>query len=68
MGGMDLAPQLLRLGVGPRQARSWLALARLYETQQRYAEAKRIYTLLLAEDPFLAIARTRLDSLEGLPE
>ena len=67
-GGFDLAPQLLRLGLGPHQARSWLALARLYEEQQRYAEAKRIYTLLLVEDPFLAIAQARLDAIKPLVE
>jgi tetratricopeptide (TPR) repeat protein len=65
-GGFDLAPQLLRFGVGPRQARAWLALANLYEGQQRYEEAKRIYALLLAEDPYLAIAQAGLDSLEEL--
>ena len=65
-GGLDLAPQLLRMGVGPRQAQSWLALARLYETQQRYDEAKRIYTILLIEDPFLSVARERLDLLNGV--
>jgi tetratricopeptide (TPR) repeat protein len=67
-GGFDLAPQLLRFGVGPRQARSWLALARLYERQQHYMEARQIYALLLAEDPYLAAAQAGLDSIEGLIE
>ena len=47
-----------------RQAQSWLTLARLYEAQQRFEEAKRIYAILLAEDPFLEIAQERLNLLE----
>jgi tetratricopeptide (TPR) repeat protein len=62
-GANDLAPQLVRIGVGPRQAKSWLALARLYEKQYRFEEAKRVYEWLLAEDPFLAIAQDRLNLL-----
>lgn len=62
-GGNDLAPQLLRIGVGPRQAEPWLALARLYEKQRRPADAARVYRLLLAEDPYLAVARERLAAL-----
>jgi tetratricopeptide (TPR) repeat protein len=65
--GLDLAPQVLRLGVGAQQAESWLALARLLEAQQRLAEAQQIYQLLLAEDPFLEVARQRL-ALIGSPE
>lgn len=61
----DLVPQLLRIGVGPGQAAPWLELARLYETQQRFDEAKRIYELLLLEDPFLTTAQERLAQLEA---
>jgi tetratricopeptide (TPR) repeat protein len=64
-GGNDLIPQLLRIGVSPARAASWLALARLYEDQQRFEEAKRIYEFLLIEDPFLAIGRERLTLLEA---
>jgi tetratricopeptide (TPR) repeat protein len=62
-GGNDLAPQLLRIGVGPDQVRAWLALARLYEQQHQFDQAKQIYTILLAEDPFLNVAQERLDQL-----
>ncbi len=64
-GANDLAPQLVRIGVGPRQAKAWLALARLYEGQQRFDEARRVYEILLAEDPFLVVAQERLDLLAG---
>lgn len=67
-GGLDLAPQVLRLGVGAQQAEPWLALARLLETQQRIEEAQRIYQLLLAEDPFLDVARQRLESIAELDQ
>ncbi len=63
-GGNGLAPQLLQIGVGPWQARSWLALASLYEKQDRLEDARRIYTLLLFEDPFLEVAQERFDLLE----
>ncbi|MFN8459861.1 MAG: O-antigen ligase family protein [Anaerolineae bacterium] len=62
-GSNDLVPQLLRIGVGPMQAESWLALARLYEQQERWEEAKRVYELLLIEDPFLKPAQERLMTL-----
>lgn len=61
--GNDLAPQLLRIGVGPVQAEAWLALAGLYEQEGQFEQAEQIYTLLLAEDPFLAVAQERLDQL-----
>jgi tetratricopeptide (TPR) repeat protein len=64
LGANDLAPQLLRLGVSPNQAASWLILARMYEEQGRFAEAKYIYELLLAEDPFLNVAEERLALLQ----
>ncbi len=67
-GGLDLAPQVLRVGVGPQQAESWLALARLLEVQQRFAEAQQIYQLLLTEDPFLDVARQRLESIGELDQ
>jgi tetratricopeptide (TPR) repeat protein len=63
--GSDLGPQLVRLGLGERQAQSWLALAQLYEAQQRFDEAERIYQFLLVEDPFLEIAQERLKLLAG---
>ncbi len=62
-GGNDLAPQLLRIGLGPWQARAWLALARLYEKQQRYEDAARIYRILISEDPYLEVAQERLNLL-----
>jgi tetratricopeptide (TPR) repeat protein len=62
-GANDLGPQLLRVGVGARQAAPWLNLARLYESQDRYDEAKRIYEMLLLEDRFLTVSRERLDLL-----
>jgi tetratricopeptide (TPR) repeat protein len=64
-GGNDLIPQLLRIGVSPAQAAPWLALGRLYEDQQRFEEAKRVYEFLLIEDPFLAVGRERLALLEA---
>ncbi len=62
-GASDLVPQLLRVGAGARQAEAWLALADLYEAQGRFEKAQRVYRLLLAEDPFLEIARKRLEQL-----
>lgn len=62
-GGSDLAPQLVRLGVGPEQAQAWLALARLYEQRRQTGQARQIYTRLLAEDPFLSVASERLAAL-----
>jgi tetratricopeptide (TPR) repeat protein len=64
-GGNDLVPQLLRIGVSPAQAAPWLELARLYEAQERFEEAKQVYELLLVEDPFLTIGRERLALLEA---
>ena len=64
-GANDLIPQLLRIGVSPAKAAPWLELARLYEAQQRFEEAKRIYEFLLIEDPFLTIGRERLALLEA---
>jgi len=61
----DLAPQLLRMGVSPAEAAPWLELARLYEDQQRFEEARQIYEFLLLEDPFLSVSRERLARLEG---
>jgi tetratricopeptide (TPR) repeat protein len=63
-GANDLAPQLVRMGVGPSQAKAWLALARLYEQQHRSEPARQLYSLLLAEDPWLQIAQDRLARLE----
>lgn len=65
LGANDLVPQLLRIGVSPAKAAPWLELARLYETQQRFEEAKRIYEFLLLEDPFLTISQERLALLEA---
>ena len=62
-GANDLAPQLIRLGLDSRQAKSWLALAKLYEQQNRLKEARYTYELLLAEDPFFKFAQERLDLL-----
>jgi hypothetical protein len=59
----DLLPPLFRIGVGPRQARPWLALARLYETQNDSGAARRIYQALLLEDPYVEFAREQLDAL-----
>lgn len=64
-GANDLVPQLLRIGIGPAKAAPWLELARLYETQQRFEEAKRIYEFLLLEDHFLTISQERLALLEA---
>lgn len=61
----DLASQLLRIGVSPAAAAPWLELARLYETQQRFDEARRIYEFLLWEDPFLQVGQERLAGLKG---
>lgn len=58
--GNDLAPQLLRIGVSPGAAASWLALAGLHEAQGRYDQARTIYRFLLAEDPYLNAAQERL--------
>lgn len=68
LGGNDVAPQLLRLGVGPEEAAPWLALARLYEEQERFKEAGLIYELLLAEDPFLKEAVQGTKHEENHPE
>jgi tetratricopeptide (TPR) repeat protein len=59
----DLLPPLFRIGVGPRQARPWLALARLYETQNDSGAARQIYQALLLEDPYMGLARERLSAL-----
>jgi tetratricopeptide (TPR) repeat protein len=64
LGGHDLAPQLLRIGIGQAQAKPLLALARLREDEQRFEEAKQIYRLLLSEDPFFELAQHRLELLE----
>jgi tetratricopeptide (TPR) repeat protein len=61
----DLLPPLFRIGLGPEQARPWLALARLREIQHDLGAARRIYQALLLEDPYLGIARERLDALPG---
>ena len=61
----DLLPPLFRIGVGPRQARPWLALARLHETQNDSGAARRIYQALLLEDPYVELARERLGALPG---
>lgn len=63
LSGIDLAPQLLRIGLSHQAAAPWLALARLYETQARWAEAEQVYRLLLAEDPFLTEAEVGLAAL-----
>jgi tetratricopeptide (TPR) repeat protein len=59
----DLLPPLFRIGVGPRQARPWLALAHRYETQNDFGAARRIYQALLTEDPYMELARERLSAL-----
>jgi tetratricopeptide (TPR) repeat protein len=64
-GGNDFAPQLLRIGQGRRSAQAALALAKLYEKEQRFEEAGWIYELLLAEDPFFDLAQERLEALEA---
>ena len=64
LGGNDLAPQLLRIGLGQRQAQPLLALAQLRQAQQYFEEARRIYQLLLNEDPFLKPAQEGLAALE----
>jgi hypothetical protein len=53
------------MGVGPPQAKPWLALARLYEQQHRSEPARQVYSLLLAEDPWLQIAQDRLALLDA---
>jgi tetratricopeptide (TPR) repeat protein len=65
LGGNDLAPQLLRIGLGQRQAQPLLALAQLWQAQGRFEEARRIYQALLNEDPFLKPAQEGLAALEG---
>jgi tetratricopeptide (TPR) repeat protein len=65
--GNDFAPQLLRIGLAQRQAQALLALARLYEGEQRLEEAKHIYELLLAEDPFFTFAQEQLELLGAGP-
>jgi len=67
LGGNDLAPQLLRLGPGQRQAQAPLALARLHEADQDYEAAKQIYRFLLSEDSFFTVAEERLALLEKRP-
>jgi tetratricopeptide (TPR) repeat protein/O-antigen ligase len=64
-GGNDLAPPLIRIGVGPREAAPWLALADLYERQGRFTEARQIYITLLNEDSFLISVPNKLKQLEG---
>jgi tetratricopeptide (TPR) repeat protein len=59
----DLLPPLFRIGIGPRQARPWLALARLHETQNDPGAARRIYQALLLEDPYVGLAREGLSAL-----
>jgi tetratricopeptide (TPR) repeat protein len=59
----DLLPPLFRIGIGPQQARPWLALARLRETQNDSGAARRIYQALLLEDPYVELAREGLSAL-----
>ncbi len=56
-------PALPKIGPGESAARAWLALAGLYQKQNRWSEAGRVYTLLLADDPYLDSARTALTRL-----
>lgn len=57
----DLLPPLFRIGVSPRDARSWLALAQLYEAQGNDEQARQIYEALLDEDPYLEVAQEHLE-------
>lgn len=59
----DRLPPLLHIGLGPTQAAPWLALAELHLAQGDAKSARRIYTILLMQDPFLPEARERLNTL-----
>lgn len=61
----DLLPPLFRIGIGPEQGESWLALARLREIQGDFEAARQVYRALLSEDPYLEVAQERLDALPG---
>lgn len=61
--GFELLPSLVHIRMGPREAAPWLALAGLYEQGHRWEEARTVYLALLAEDPYLKVARERLDRL-----
>lgn len=50
-------PLLPQINAGPHAAKSWLALAHLYQKQGRWQEAGHIYARLLQDDPFLESAR-----------
>lgn len=59
----DLLPPLFRIGVSAEQAVPWLELAALYEQQGNTDAARLTYRTLLRQDPFVEIARERLDEL-----
>jgi tetratricopeptide (TPR) repeat protein/O-antigen ligase len=61
----DLLPPLFRIGISPKQAEPWLALARLREIQGDFEAARQVYQALLVEDPYLEVAQERLDALPG---
>lgn len=60
----DPLPPLFRIGVGPEEAAPGLALAALYEAHGNRTAACIVYQALLAEDPYLREARTRLEAIE----
>jgi len=59
----DLLPPLFHIGVGPEEAQPWLELARLREEQGDLDAARRVYQVLLSEDPYLQAAQERLEAL-----
>ena len=61
----DLLPWLERIRMGRREAEPCLSLARLYEHEGRWGDARAVYLILLAEDPHLEAAE---EGLEALPD
>jgi tetratricopeptide (TPR) repeat protein len=59
----DLLPPLFRIGISPKQAEPWLALAQLREIQGDFEAARQVYRALLIEDRYLEVAQEQLDAL-----
>jgi len=63
LAGFDLLPGLVRIRMGEQEAGPWLRLGDLYEQEQSWDDARRVYLALLAEDPYLRAAENRLEAL-----
>jgi tetratricopeptide (TPR) repeat protein/O-antigen ligase len=62
--GFDLLPGLVRIRMGEQEAEPWLRLADLYEQEESWSDARRVYSALLSEDPYLKVAQDRLEALQ----